>query len=189
MTWLEIAANTMATASILLAGRNSIHTWWTGMIGCMLFARLFWGTQLYADAVLQGFFIAASAVGWWQWSSRDGHPAPPIRRTASVTLLWLALAGVVATIGYGTMLHVFTDAYAPFADSAVLAISVVAQLLLMARRVESWPAWLLVNTIAVPLYATRGLTLTAVLYTVYWVNALIAWRYWSRQLRPAGAAV
>ncbi|HBF51691.1 MAG TPA: nicotinamide mononucleotide transporter, partial [Massilia sp.] len=25
---LEIAANGFATAAILLAGRNSIHTWW-----------------------------------------------------------------------------------------------------------------------------------------------------------------
>jgi len=188
VTWLEVGANTLATVSILLAGRNSIHTWWTGMIGCMLFAVLFRGNQLYADAVLQGFFIAASAVGWWQWCSRRGHAALPIRRTAPITLFWVAIAGVVATIGYGTLLHQFTDAYAPFADSAVLAVSVVAQLLLMARRVESWPAWLLVNSIAVPLYALRGLTLTAILYAVYWINALIAWRHWSRQVQPVVAA-
>ena len=93
----------------------------------------------------------------------------------------MAAGATVAAVAYGTLLHRLTDAYAPFADSAVLAISVLAQLLLMRRRIETWPAWLLVNTIAVPLYASRGLTLTAVLYAVYWINALVAWWHWSRR--------
>lgn len=187
MTWLEASANVMATIAILLAGRNSVHTWWTGIAGCLQFAVVFWQHQLYADVALQGFFVATSVMGWWQWSGHGHQAARPIRRTAPKALAWLAVAGIAATIGYGMMLHLFTDAYAPFADSAVLAISVVAQLLLMSRRIETWPAWLLVNTVAVPLYASRGLNLTAVLYAGYWINALIAWRHWSRQPRLASA--
>ena len=30
---LEIAANVLMTASIILAGRNNIHSWWIGMVG------------------------------------------------------------------------------------------------------------------------------------------------------------
>jgi hypothetical protein len=33
---LEISANAVNALSILLAGRNSVHTWWTGIIGCAL---------------------------------------------------------------------------------------------------------------------------------------------------------
>jgi hypothetical protein len=36
---LEILANLMVTLSIVLAGRNSIHTWWTGIVGCALIPR------------------------------------------------------------------------------------------------------------------------------------------------------
>jgi nicotinamide mononucleotide transporter len=187
MTLLEGAANTLATLSILLAGRNSVHTWWTGMVGCALFAVLFWGARLYADVVLQIFFVAASAVGWWRWMNKGGQGDGEIRRTSTRVLAWLSAAAVAATFGYGALLHRFTDAYAPFADSSVLAISVLAQLLLMRRRIENWPAWLLVNTIAVPLYASRGLTVTAVLYAVYWINALVAWRHWLRLYRTADA--
>jgi nicotinamide mononucleotide transporter len=61
--------------------------------------------------------------------------------------------------------------------------SVIAQVLLMGRRIENWPVWLLVNTISVPLYASRGLYLTAVLYAAYWINALVAWRHWRRERR------
>ena len=58
--------------------------------------------------------------------------------------------------------------------------SIIAQVLLMGRRIENWPVWLQVNTISVPLYASRGLYLTAALYAAYF-NALVAWRHWRRQ--------
>ncbi len=184
---LELSANAVITASILLAGRNSIHTWWTGIVGCLLFGLLFYGTRLYADVALQGFFVAASALGWWQWRfGRQGAPLP-VSSGGFALLGPAALIGFAATLAYGAVLHAYTDAYAPFIDSAVLAFSVIAQILLMRRRIETWFFWLLVNTIAMPLYASRGLYLTAGLYGAYWVNALVAWRYWRRELLRAAA--
>ncbi len=98
----------------------------------------------------------------------------------------MVLAGSAATAAYSLMLKHYTDAFAPFVDSTVLMFSIIAQVLLMGRRIETWPVWLLVNTISVPLYASRGLYPTAVLYAAYWINALVAWRHWRRQ-RTAGA--
>ncbi len=67
MNLLEIAANVFNAASIFLAARNSVHVWWTSIVGCTLFAWVFFGAKLYADVTLQGFFIVASAIGWWRW--------------------------------------------------------------------------------------------------------------------------
>jgi len=185
MTALEMAANAAATLSIALAAFNHVLTWPVGIVGCVLFAFVFHGSQLYADALLQVFFIATSAAGWWLWRRRD---VAPVSRAAPRGLVLMAVAGIVVTVAYGALLHRFTDAYAPFADSAVLAFSVVAQLLLMRRRLETWGFWLLVNTVSVPLFASRGLTLTAGLYAVYWVNAWFgAWRWWREWQRGRAA--
>lgn len=177
---LEITANGVVTASILLAGRNSAHTWWTGILGCALFAGVFLQAKLYADVLLQLFFVVTSAIGWWQWLHGNHGVSLAISHVAPRTLAWSVIIGLIAALGYGTLLHRFSDAYAPFIDSAVLAFSVIAQVLLMQRRVETWPFWLVVNTIAVPLYASRGLHLTSALYVVYWLNAVISWWHWSR---------
>lgn len=180
MSALELWANAVTALAILLAGRNSIHTWWTGMVGCSLFAILFFQSALYADVMLQAFFVVSSAVGWWQWRRGDHGRPLSVAPARFGQLVWTVPAGVAATAAYGALLHHFTDAYAPFVDSAVLVFSVIAQFLLMQRRIENWPFWLLVNTIAMPLYASRGLYLTAVLYGCYWVNALVSWRSWRR---------
>lgn len=180
MSPLEIGANAFTALAILLAGRNSIHTWWTGIVGCTLFGVLFAQNRLYADVVLQVFFVGTSLLGWWRWlRGRQGAPLP-VTHAGPRTLAWMVPAGVAATAVYGALLHHYTSAYAPFVDSAVLVFSVIAQLLMMQRRIENWPVWLLVNTIAVPLYASRGLYLTAVLYACFWVNAIVSWIWWRK---------
>ena len=67
MSSWEIPANIFNAAAIVLAMLNSIHTWWTSIVGCALFAIVFFEARLYADVTLQMFFIVASAVGWWSW--------------------------------------------------------------------------------------------------------------------------
>ena len=178
MTPAEITANALNTASIILAGRNSVHTWWTGIIGCAVFGWVFFSAKLYGDAALQVFFIAASIGGWWNWQRRAGMVELPIRRTPPRRIVQLGALSLALTALNAWLLARFTDAAAPVPDSAVLAFSVLGQFLLMGRRMETWWCWLIVNTISVPLYASRGLHLTAVLYVVYWVNAIVALRAW-----------
>lgn len=185
---LEIAANAVMTLSIVLAGRNSLHSWWLGVLGCSLFALLFYDVNLYADVALQLFFIVTCLLGWWRWRRGNGGQPTPIRRAQRPVLLWMSVIALLATAAYGLLLQAYTNAYAPFVDSAVLAFSIVAQLLLMGRRIDTWPFWLLVNTISVPLYLSRGLQLTALLYAAYWINALISWFFWRRQLEETVAA-
>lgn len=185
---LEIAANAVTAVSIFLAGRNSVHTWWIGIIGCALFGWLFYDAKLFADGALQVFFVGSSIVGLRQWLHGADGEALPITNVTWQHLGIIAAASAVVTAAYGSMLHFYTSAYAPFWDSAVLVLSVVAQLLMMQRRIENWWFWLVVNSIAVPLYASRGLTLTAVLYSFYWINAIVSWLWWRRlQAAPVPA--
>jgi nicotinamide mononucleotide transporter len=181
---LELAANVFTAVAIVLAGRNNVHTWWTGVVGCALFGLLFAQSRLYADVALQVFFVVTSLLGWWKWlRGREGQ-ALPVTHAGMASMLWVVPLGVGATAAYGAMLHHFTNAYAPFLDSAVLVFSIIGQVLMMQRRVENWSFWLLVNTIATPLYFSRGLHLTAVLYAGFWINALVSWRSWHKLAAP-----
>ncbi|HSX89971.1 MAG TPA: nicotinamide riboside transporter PnuC [Pseudomonas sp.] len=185
---LEILANCFYLVAVLLAARNSVHTWSVGLIGCGLFGWLFFEVQLYADLTLQVFYIVTSLIGWWGWLYGKSGAALPIARTSWPGLLGALLLAVLVALGYGALLHRFTDAYAPFLDSLVLTFSVLAQLLLMRRKLENWYCWLLVNSLAVPLFVSRELYLTGFVYALFWCNAwygLYRWRReWSGQSSP-----
>ncbi|WP_019675809.1 nicotinamide riboside transporter PnuC [Arsukibacterium perlucidum] len=181
---LEYAANGFYLLAVLLAARNSIHTWWLGIIGCSLFSVLFFQVQLYAESMLMLFFIATNFIGWYQWGRPGGIKQVSSSRIGRL-VLYTGIALAVTAV-HGFMLHNLTNAYAPYVDSAILMFSLIAQFLLMNRKLETWWFWLLVNTIAIPLYISRELYVTAIVYCGFWFNAWYGLYLWRRiyQLQP-----
>jgi len=192
MSPLEFAANVFNLSSVWFAARNSVHTWWCGIVGCTLYGFMFFETRLYADVTLQLFFIGSCIVGWWNWrrggarvvtADGGGSAAPielPITRVAPATAAAFLAIAIAAALGYGWLLERLTDAANPFIDSSVLALSILAQLLMVGRKLESWPVWFVVDCIAVPLYASKGLWLTAAVYAFFLVLVVMGWLRWSR---------
>jgi nicotinamide mononucleotide transporter len=164
--------------SVIFAARNNVNTWWTGIIGCILFAVLFYQYNLYADVTLMIFFIVTSIYGWAYWGSKK--VLHPIQRTPPQSFFFFVGSAVLATFAYGWILYTSTDAYAPYIDSIILMFSVLAQFLLMKRRIETWICWLIVDTVAVPLYFSRELYLTAFVYGLFWCNAWYGLHSWIR---------
>ena len=80
----------------------------------------------------------------------------------------------------------FTDAVNPYWDGAVAAMSVTAQALQARRLIETWPLWVAVDLVAIPLYWSRGLTVTTLLYGLFLLMSLLGWREWARA-RPIAA--
>jgi nicotinamide mononucleotide transporter len=189
-TWtpLETFAIAFTTACIFLAGKNSIHTWWVGIIACVLFGTLFYSVQLYAEVLLQVFFVGTSLIGWYIWR-KCGVNVTPIVRTSRQVLLIYFVAALLAAGAYGLILHEFTNAWAPFIDSGVLTFSILAQYLLMTRRLETWYFWIFVNILSVPLYFSRELYMTAGLYSVFLVHAIWAAGHWKKQMETRSKGV
>ncbi len=178
ISYLEWAANAVFVVSVILAARNNVNTWWTGIVGCILFVVLFYQAKLYADVTLMIFFIVTSLYGWAYWGAKK--ELHPIQRTETNSFFVFILSALLATFAYGWILYTSTDAYAPFIDSTVLMFSVLAQFLLMKRRIETWVCWIIVDTIAVPLYASRELYLTSFVYALFWCNAWYGLYSWIR---------
>lgn len=181
-SYLEWAANILTALCIFLAGRNKVMTWPVGIIATVLFGALFYQSKLYADATLQVFFVITGIIGWVGWKNTQSVQIIPTNVNVQKMITYVVLALVVAA-GYGALLHYYTDAYAPFIDSLVLTLSILGQFLLMRKHVETWLIWLIVNTLSVPLYISRDLHLTAFMYAIFWVNAIISWFYWNKLMK------
>lgn len=118
---------------------------------------------------------------WWRHRDLRGSfdgTADHARRADHCARIRVVAA--LAAAGYGSLLHGFTDAANPFIDSTVLALSILAQLLMVARKIETWPVWSTVDCIAVPLYASKGLWLTAAVYAFFLVLVVMGWLRWSK---------
>lgn len=186
MSWTEIAAAVLTLANIALIVRRSVWNFPVGMLAVAIYGTVFFEARLYSDALLQVFFLIVQIYGWWKWHGAiadDGELvvswSPP--RTAVISLL--LAAGLMLALG--TAMHRFTDAASPYLDATVAAGSVVAQFLLSFRRIENWIYWIAVNVLSIGLYLSRGLNVSAGLYTLLLGMAVAGLVSWLRSPRTA----
>jgi len=179
MDRLEIIASAFGVANLFLLVRRSIWNYAFGLAMVALYARIFLTARLYSDALLQIFFFAVQIYGWWHWQRDQAQEGEVVveRLGWRSRTRWM-LVVVPAWALWSLAMRTYTDTLFPFWDGAVAALSIAAQILLARRLIENWWLWILVDVIAIGLYLTRGLTLTAGLYGLFLVMSvwgLIAW--------------
>lgn len=170
--------------------RGDVLNWPIGLANFLFFAVLFFRAGLYADTGVQIIFFVISLYGWYEWlrGSPDGKPLP-ITRTPRREWVGLAIVAPLTFVLVVFVLGKIHDA-SPFWDGITSILSLSAQFLLSRKRLEHWYLWISAHSIYVPLYLSRGLPLTALLYAMFWamsVYGLIQWKKEYRESRKAAA--
>lgn len=178
-TLLEYAAALLGLVNIALLVFRSVWNFPFGMAMVALYVFVFYETRLYAEAGLQVFFFLAQAWGWWLWVRASGSDnVVPVRWLDNTSrAVWLMMTAALS-LNLGWVLHRFTDAAMPYADSAITGASVAAQILLAFRRIENWVVWIAIDIAAIALYLDRGLYPTAGLYGGLLVMSLFGLKEW-----------
>jgi nicotinamide mononucleotide transporter len=171
--------------SVWLVVKGNIWTWPVGIANNVFFAILFWDARLYGDMALQGLYVVLNAIGLWFWLRRDGQGRLPRIGRVRTQEAWLLLALAVPCT-WALMLYLrHIHGSAPFLDALTTCGSIVATYLLARKLIESWLVWIAVDVVYVPLYLSRELVLTAVLYAGFLLMCVRGLAEWRRQFQPA----
>ncbi len=177
---------------VWLVVRQHIANWPVGIVNVALLMVTFWTAGLYADAGLQVVYVLLGIYGWWQWHTGAGRDPLPVRRTTRTEWLALALAGVLLSAGLYLLLDRVLDSTVPAADAVTTMLSLLATYGQSRKLLESWWLWIAADVIYVPLYASKHLYLTTVLYLVFLALCGAGLRSWladlRRDTRPATVA-
>jgi nicotinamide mononucleotide transporter len=173
---------------VWLVGRQNPWNWPIGLIQVVAYLFLFWESGLYGDSVLQLVYLVLGLWGWWNWvRGRPGQVELTIRRTRRAG--WLGLAGVAGAGVVWWWLTTFTSSTVPIADSVTTILSLLATYGQARKLLESWWLWIAADLIYIPLYVSKDLNLTAVLYAVFLALCVIGLRRWQSDLRASETEV
>ena len=193
MNPLEWLAAALGVVNIVLLVRRSVWNFPFGMAMVALYVVVFREARLYGEAGLQVFFFAAQGWGWWLWVRAGGEGD---QATGRVPVRWLdplsravwVVATAALSLNLGWVMHRFTDAAMPYADSAITGASIAAQILLGLRRVENWALWILIDVAAIGVYLAKGLYPTAGLYLLFLGLSVLGLREWIAAARATARA-
>jgi nicotinamide mononucleotide transporter len=178
---IEAAATLFGLINVTLVVRRSMWNYPFALLMVSLYAWVFFGEKLYSDALLQLFYVVVNLYGWWNWS-RSRADTGEIRVEQldnAVRLRWLA-GCIAASAAWGILMHRYTDAAFPWWDGGIAMLSIAAQILQSRRNWESWVLWIAVDLAAIPLFAIKGLWLTAGLYLVFLALSVWGLIHWTK---------
>ncbi|HEV2567219.1 nicotinamide riboside transporter PnuC [Sphingomonas sp.] len=179
----EVLAASLGVINIVLIVRRSVWNYPFGIAMVSISAWLFVqpDVRLYSDALLQLFFFVVQLYGWWSWSKAQATQGEiAVERLPRSAWAACLAAITVTTLGWGALMYRFTDASLPWWDAFIAMASVAAQLLMARRYLENWLLWIVVDVVAIGVYAAKGLTLLALLYLLFLILSAVGFVSWRR---------
>lgn len=190
----ELAAVVLAIAYLVLAVRENVWCWLFAFASTAIYTILFWDVSLLMDSALNVYYMAMAVFGWYQWTrggGGGGHASHALeirslsgRQHGLIIISILLLSGVS-----GYLLAEHSDAAWPYVDSFTTWASVITTYLVARKYLQNWLYWIVIDAVSVPLYIERGLNLTALLFVIYIIIAVIGYLSWQKHYRGIGTAL
>ena len=181
--WLQWLAVFFGVAEVLLAKRNNVLLYPAGLISTGLSIILLLEAQLFAETLLNIYYVVMSIYGWWFWMRKKNGPPVPITYTNRQE--WIITA--VITFGGWLVLYLvlknFTPSNVPVWDAFVSSAAWAGTWLLTRRKIENWIILNISNLFAVPLLFYKNLPMFALLTVFLFVVAIFGYFDWKKIYR------
>ncbi len=169
---------------VLLATYERPSCWVFGIISSACIAwKSFTDYLLFADGILQVFYIIIGVVGLWHWmrGSSGGLKkkvmSSPLRQYLISILLCVLLSWPLSWL----LMH-YTIARYGYVDTLLMLLSVWATILLIRKDIHNWLFWIVIDTAYVVLYFKTEGYLFALLFAIYAVISVWGWLRWRKEL-------
>ncbi|MFT5348848.1 MAG: nicotinamide mononucleotide transporter [Bacteroidia bacterium] len=184
--YVELAGTIAGAICVYLAVKQNIWTWFWGAIAVAFFGPMFWEYKLYSDAWLQiVFYLPMQVLGWYWWMKRGPNHSNdlPVVSLKARTSILIVFSIIAITALNGFLMANYTDASFPYADALTTWMSIFAQILMIRKVVESWALWVVMDFIAIFIYAAKGLIVVSGLYGLFLVLATMGGIAWYKSLK------
>jgi nicotinamide mononucleotide transporter len=179
LEWLGVG---FGVAEVLLARVNNILLYPAGIISVIISSYIFYMAGLYAESLLNAYYLVMSIYGWMIWIRRKHQPPVEVSRASSRD--WI-ITIAITVIGFAILafaLKKWTSSTVPYWDAWVSATAWAGMWLLAKRKLENWILLNISNAFAVPLLLYKHLPLYALLTIVLFVIAVQGYFIWKRIL-------
>jgi nicotinamide mononucleotide transporter len=165
---------------VLLARANNILLYPSGIIATTFSVYSLFYAQLYAECLLNFYYIIMSIYGWWYWVKKKNEP--PVKISITSKQEWITVAAIVFG-GWFILYFVlsrFTPSNVPAWDAWVSSTAWAGMWLLARRKIENWILLNISNAFAIPLLFQKELPLFGVLTTFLFIVACKGYIDWMR---------
>jgi nicotinamide mononucleotide transporter len=181
---IEIIGFLFAVLGIYYSAKRKLIFWPLSIISSSAYMFFFYEINLYADSLLQIFFILSSSFGWYSWyKNLDENSDVLIINSLNKKQLFKTIAIILFSgVIIGFIFKKFSNADYAYYDSILFSASVVSTILSAKAYIENWYFWIVINSAYILLYISKQAHLTAILYLILIGLAILGLRDWKKNL-------
>lgn len=184
--WFELVAATLGLFSIVLQIKQNSWYWLICIAMVSMYIAVYIDYRLYADMLLQIYYLFMSLYGWWSWKfgGSKNTKSKSLKVTQTPLRFWpfIVLINLVLFVLLGLFMSRFTNSDVPWIDSFVTAVSFIATWLLARKKIENWILWIIADSISIGLYFYKGMYPTLVLFIVLTILAFVGYHQWKKDI-------
>ncbi|WP_443946057.1 nicotinamide riboside transporter PnuC [Pedobacter sp. AW1-32] len=167
-------------SEVLLAKRNSIWLYPAGIISVMLTMFLMYQSKLYAETLLNIYYLVMSIYGWMIWKKRKQDAEKQVAWSTNRELIIACSISIIGFTFFYFGLRNHTDSDVPILDAFVSATAWAGMWLLAKRKIENWIFLNISNIVAIPLLFHKKLPLMGCLTTFLFLVAVFGFMDWKK---------
>lgn len=179
---LEFLVFVFGIASVVLAKKENIWVYPTGLIATVITTYLLYQAKYFGDMTMNAYYSIMSLYGWYKWSAKTNEPEIKITRTNTrEKLIGLGLFGLTMVITY--LVYKFFDyklEIPNYIDIFTSGLFFTAMWYMALKKIENWTLWIIGDCIVVPLFAYRGLGMLSLQYLIFTILAVYAYLEWKK---------
>ena len=183
----EIVATILGFVYIIYSIRQNILLWPVGLLSSLFFIMVFFKSRLYANMVLQAYYVIMSVYGWYYWKkgkvNEDGQSEELPVINMSLDCYSNNFCWDIGTDLYYVFVRVCSFSNSFLGCAATTTLSIVATWMLARKYLENWTLWIITDAISTGLYLKMQLYATSFLYIGYTILAIIGYLEWKKSLK------
>jgi len=172
----ETAAVLFSIIYVVLAAKQKIWCWPFAAISVILYIYIYFSVQLYAETGLQIFYLFMAFYGYYNWNQKK--QTLQISEWSINKHFVVLILGAILTFLMGFYFTTYTNAKMPIVDSFTTVFSIVATYMVTKKILGNWLYWIVIDTVSIYLFYSRGLHLTSLLFITYTIIAIFGYFNW-----------
>jgi nicotinamide mononucleotide transporter len=188
--WVEVIAAILGVIGVWLTAKQKIWCWPVGLLNVILSLYVFFVTKLYADVVLQIFYLVMTIYGWYNWRfGGKNNTELKVSQIRSKLMFTLVLISVIFIVFTGYLFSKYTDAALPYWDATVAVWGVIGTYVQAKKMIENWIIWILNDLLCTGIYLYKHLYAFTALYFIFVLLAVYGYMEWKKDLKKIKLSV
>lgn len=141
------------------------------ILSTFAYSMLFLESKLFGSAILNVYFLYISVFGFIAWKTNkiSNIELKALFKYILISIFIFLLCYIAFSFFNGKMVLL---------DTMILFLSILANLLMVHKKIFHWYVWIIVNVISIYVYYNSGLYTVAIQYIYFLINAFIGIYVW-----------